>query len=85
MDGTEAYILKTILRTLQAVGGIGMTKNALMDQLDLAAGMPLTTSQREDAWALLVGRRYINSHIEPVINQTRWCITEKGADVMEAL
>lgn len=85
MDAVDSYVLKTMLKSLQAVGGVGLTKTALMGQAELAAGMPLTDEQREAAFVLLRDRGYANSHLEPVTHQVRWSLTERGATALEAL
>lgn len=85
MDTTDAYVLKVMLKSLQAVGGIGLTKAALVSQAELAAGMPLTDEQRETAFVLLRDRGYANNHLEPVTHQVRWSLTERGATALESL
>ena len=50
MDSHDQYVIKTALETLRAAGGVGVTKKALLDQIDLAAGTPTTDEQRERAF-----------------------------------
>ena len=56
MDGTDKHVIKTALKTLQAAGGTGVKKQALLDQIDLAAGAPTTNEQREAAFQMLKDR-----------------------------
>lgn len=85
MDALDRHVIKTALKTLAAAGGAGVTKAALLDQIDLAAGTPTTDEQREAAFSLLKGRGWINSHIEPIWHSTRWSITERGMTALEGM
>ena len=66
MDATDRHVIKTALRTLQAAGGTGLNKAALLDQIDLAAGGPTTDEQREEAFRMLQDRGWIAWHLEPI-------------------
>lgn len=85
MDATDRHVVKTALRTLQAAGGAGLKKAALLDQIDLAAGAPTTDEQREAAFLMLKERGWINSYMEPVWHDQRWVLTERGLTALEGM
>ena len=85
MDQLDRYVIKTALQTLQAAGGIGLTKQALLDQIDLAAGAPTTDEQREGAFAMLTERGWMNSYLEPIWHKHRFTITERGLTALESM
>ena len=85
MDATDRHVIKTALRTLQAAGGTGLNKAALLDQIDLAAGGPTTDEQREEAFRMLQDRGWIAWHLEPIWHEKRWTITERGLTAPEGV
>jgi len=85
MDDRDIFILKKILTVLRGIGGVGLRKDDLLDHAEIAAGLPLTTEQRERCFQELRDRKYINSHFEPVIRQERWSLTERGMTALESL
>ena len=85
MDATDRHVIKTALRTLQAAGGAGVKKSALLDQIDLAAGTPTTNEQRETAFQMLRDRGWITSYMEPVWHDQRWTLTERGLTALEGM
>ena len=85
MDATDKHVIKTALRTLQAAGGTGLKKAALLNQIDLAAGAPTTEEQRESAFSLLKNRGWIDVHYEPIWHEQRWSITERGMTALEGM
>lgn len=85
MDALDRYVIKTALRTLAAADGAGLTKAALLDQIDLAAGTPTTDEQREAGFSLLKGRGWIVDHMEPIWHTVRWSITERGLTALEGM
>jgi hypothetical protein len=85
MDALDKHVIKTALETLRAAGGAGVTKNALLDQIDLAAGTPTTNEQREAAFALIRDRGWMVSHLEPIWHTTRWSLTERGLTALEGM
>ena len=85
MDATDRHVIKTALRTLQAAGGAGVKKSALLDQIDLAAGTPTTDEQRETAFQMLKDRGWITSYMEPVWHDQRWTLTERGLTALEGM
>ena len=85
MDAHDQYVIKTALETLRAAGGVGVTKKALLDQIDLAAGTPTTDEERERAFQMLRDRGWMNSHIEPVWHRERWSLTERGMTALEGM
>ena len=85
MDATDRFVIKTALETLRAAGGTGVTKKALLDQIDLAAGAPTTDEQREAAFAMLRERGWTTYHFEPIWHQERWTITERGMTALEGM
>ena len=85
MDATDRHVIKTALKTLQAAGGTGLKKQALLDQIDLAAGAPTTNEQRELAFALMKDRGWITFYMEPIWHDQRWTITERGMTALEGM
>lgn len=85
MDAIDKHVIKTALETLRAAGGTGLKKQALLSQIDLAAGAPTTNEQREAAFSLLRGRGWIDYHHEPVWHDLRWTITERGMTALEGM
>ena len=85
MDATDRHVVKTALATLRAAGGTGLRKSALLSQIDLAAGAPTTDEQREEAFAMLRDRGWMDSHFDPVWHDRRWTITERGLAALEGM
>lgn len=85
MDALDKHVIKTALSTLRDTGSIGLTKTALLDQIDLAAGTPTSNEQRENAFSLIKGRGWIDSHLEPIWHETRWTLTERGLTALEGM
>ena len=85
MDAIDKHVIKTALKTLQAAGGTGVKKPALLDQIDLAAGTPTTDEQREAAFTLLRDRGWMTYHYEPIWHDQRWTITERGLTALEGM
>ena len=85
MDGTDKHVIKTALKTLQAAGGTGVKKQALLDQIDLAAGAPTTNEQREQAFQMLGERGWMTFHMEPIWHDRRYTITERGLTALEGM
>lgn len=85
MNATDKHVIKTALRTLQASGGAGVKKSALLDQIDLAAGAPTTDEQREQAFQMLKDRGWISYYMEPVWHDQRWVLTERGLTALEGM
>ena len=85
MDATDRHVVKTALATLRAAGGTGLKKSALLSQIDLAAGAPTTDEQREEAFAMLRDRGWMDSHFDSVWHDRRWTITERGLTALEGM
>ena len=85
MDALDKHVIKTALKTLQAAGGTGLKKAALLSQIDLAAGAPTTNEQREAAFTLMRDRGWITSYMEPIWHDQRWTITERGMTALEGM
>jgi len=85
MDATDKFVIKTALETLRAAGGTGLKKQALLNQIDLAAGAPTTDEQREAAFQLLRDRGWISYYLEPVWHDQRWVLTERGMTALEGM
>ena len=85
MDATDKHVIKTALKTLQAAGGTGVKKQALLDQIDLAAGTPTTDEQREQAFHMLEERGWMTYHLEPIWHERRYTITERGLTALEGM
>lgn len=85
MDATDRHVVKTALETLRAAGGTGLKKAALLSQIDLAAGAPTTDEQREEAFAMLRDRGWMDSHFDPIWHDRRWTLTERGMAALEGM
>jgi len=85
MEALDKFVIKTALETLRAAGGTGLKKAALLNQMDLAAGVFTSEEQREAAFSLMKGRGWINSHFESVWHEERWTITERGMTALEGM
>jgi hypothetical protein len=85
MDALDKHVIKTALKTLQAAGGTGVKKAALLSQIDLAAGAPTTDEQREAAFTLMRDRGWITFYMEPIWHDQRWTITERGMTALEGM
>ena len=85
MDSVDKFVIKTALRTLQAAGGTGLKKAALLNQIDLAAGAPTTEEQREAAFQMMKDRGWISWYMEPVWHDQRWILTERGMTALEGM
>ena len=85
MDALDKHVIKTALQTLQAAGGTGVKKAALLSQIDLAAGAPTTDEQREAAFTLMRDRGWITFYMEPIWHDQRWTITERGMTALEGM
>ena len=85
MNAVDRYVIKTALQSLQAAGGTGLKKAALLSQIDLAAGAPTTDEQREAAFSLLEGRGWMTFHMEPIWHERRYTLTERGLAALEAM
>ena len=85
MDATDKHVIKIALQTLNAAGGIGVSKAALLSQIDLAAGAPTTDEQREAAFRMLRDRGWMDCHFEPIWHTQRWTLTERGLTALEGM
>ena len=85
MDTLDKHVIKTALKMLQASGGTGVKKQALLEQIDLAAGAPTTNEQREAAFSLMRDRGWITFYMEPIWHDQRWTLTERGLTALEGM
>ena len=85
MDALDKHVIKTALKTLQASGGTGVKKQALLEQIALAAGAPTTNEQREAAFSLMRDRGWITFYMEPIWHDQRWILTERGMTALEGM
>lgn len=85
MNALDKHVIKTALKTLQASGGTGVKKQALLEQIDLAAGAPTTNEQREAAFSLMRDRGWITFYMEPIWHDQRWILTERGMTALEGM
>ena len=85
MDAVDQFAIKSALRLLQAAGGVGLTKTALLNQMSLAAGAPLSDQQLEAAFSLIKSRQWIDYHFEPIWHRQRWTLTARGMTALEGM
>lgn len=81
----EQVIVRDALNIVQAAGGAGVLKSKLLAALRTLNGLPLSPEQQGVIFGILTGRGWITSHIEPIWHNTRWTITVKGTEALEAM
>ena len=81
----EQMIVKDALELVAASGTTGVLKSKLMSTLRTVDGQPLSPEQQGVIWNVLNSRNWIVGHVEPVWHNTRWCITVKGSEALEAM
>ena len=81
----EQIIVKDALELVAASGTTGVLKSKLMSTLRTVDGQPLSPEQQGVIWNVLNSRNWIVGHVEPVWHNTRWCITVKGSEALEAM
>ncbi len=85
MDATDKYVVKVALETLRAAGGTGVKKSALLAQMEMAAGAPVTKETLEEAFGMLKERGWTDFHWEPIWHEQRWTLTERGMTALEGM
>ena len=81
----EQMIVKDALELVSASGTTGVLKSKLLSTLRTVDGQPLSPEQQGVVFGILTGRGWIVGHMEPVWHNTRWCITDKGCNALEAM
>lgn len=84
MDAHDKYVIRTALSTVKAAGGTGLTKDQILDQVNLANGEPLSNDEQEQAFRLLRDRGWITDHLD-MWNDRRWCLSVSGNTVLQGL
>lgn len=78
MTDTDIIILRKMLKILLAIGPAGLEEKDLKEQAEIAAGLPLTTVEKDLAVKDMSGRGWIASYRQPITGRVRWYITEAG-------
>ena len=81
----EQELIKDALETVAATGTTGALKSKLMASLRKLDGHPLSPEEQSVIFGILTGRGWIEGHIEPVWHNTRWTLTVKGREALEAM
>ena len=81
----EQLIVKDALKMIQLTGTNGALKSDVLSNLRTPDGQPLNQEQQSVIWGILTGRNWIVGHIEPVWHNTRWTLTDAGANALEAM
>lgn len=85
MNAHDKYIIKIALKTLQAAGSAGVSSQSLKEQLDLAHGEPLSSEEHDMAFNMLLSRKWMEYHLEPIWHSKRYTLTERGLTALEAM
>lgn len=85
MTDTDIIILRKMLKLLIAIGPAGLEEKDLKEQAELAAGIPLTTVEKDLAVKALSERGWIASYRQPVTERVRWYVTTQGQIAYAAL
>ena len=78
MTDTDIIILRKMLKILLAIGPAGLEEKDLKEQAEIAAGLPLTTVEKDLAVKTMADRNWIASYRQPVTERVRWYATEQG-------
>lgn len=78
MTDTDIIILRKMLKILLAIGPAGLEEKDLKEQAEIAAGLPLTTVEKDLAVKTMADRNWIASYRQPVTDRVRWYATEQG-------
>lgn len=78
MTDTDILVLRKMLKVLLDIGPIGLEEEALKEQAELAAGVLLTSAEKDLACRTLKDRKWIGSARNPLTGRVRWSLTEDG-------
>lgn len=78
MTDTDIIILRKMLKILLAIGPAGLEEKDLKEQAEIAAGLPLTTVEKDLAVKTMADRNWIASYRQPVTERVRWYATTQG-------
>ena len=81
----EQMIVKDALKLSAATKSHGALKSDILSTLKTPDFQPLTPEQQSVIWGILTGRNWIVGHIEQLWHNTRWCLTVKGVEALEAM
>ena len=70
-------LIKHALRILDTIGAAGLPEESLMEELEIAAGRPLTTTQAREVLIYCTDRGWTNTRRDDFGRTIHW-ITEAG-------
>jgi hypothetical protein len=78
MTDTDIIVIRKMLKILIDLGPAGLEAKDLKEQAELAAGVPLTTVEKDLAVKTMSERGWIASYRQPITERVRWYATEPG-------
>ncbi len=85
MTDTDIIVIRKMLKILIALGPAGLEEKDLKEQAELAAGVPLTTVEKDLAVRTMSERGWIASYRQPVTERVRWYATAQGTAAYASL
>ena len=78
MNDNTIHLVRKILRLLDEIGPMGLEELTVKDQLDLAAGFPVTTTEKDLAFQTCDERGWMKSYRQEVTGRIRWYLSDTG-------
>lgn len=78
MTDTDIIVIRKMLKILIDLGPAGLEEKDLKEQAEIAAGLPLTTVEKDLAVKVMSERGWIASFRQPITERVRWYATEQG-------
>jgi len=85
MTDTDILVIRKMLKILIGLGPTGLEEKDLKEQAEIAAGIPLTTLEKDLAVKAMSEREWIASYRQPITGRVRWYATAQGQVAYAAL
>jgi len=85
MHDQDIIVIRHMLRTLDKLGPTGVEARALQEQAELAAGIPLTTTEKDLAVKTILDRGWAATYRDPLTQRIRHYLTEQGRIALAGL
>ena len=85
MTDAIIHIIKKMLRTLDMIGPAGLEENTVKEQADIAAGFPITTTEKDLAFQALVERGWVKSYRQELTGRIRFYLSDSGRAALAGL
>ena len=85
LENDDILILRKMLMVLSKIGPLGLEKADLFEQTQLAASVPVKTSDLENRFRILKNKGWIYDVKQPMTGRMRWVITEVGKTAYKGL